>query len=255
MFSVIVASIFLGVTQIEVVREFDFEGDVFEIDQLGNIYALQRTEILKYTNQGDFLFKFSKPLEGNISTFDVSNPQKIVVFFEATGSIYLLDNQLNQHIDPINVFELSERNVKNVCYSINNHLWLYDSFNQEFIRADHRLALQARTGSFSNYLPSDFFPIKMLEKNDKLYVLSLKHGIAVFDIFGSFIKLMPLNNISDFQIIGDDIVFQSENGICKYNPLSFQQNCIEITTGEQAVIRQFGDEIYVNAGEKMTLYR
>ena len=74
-------------------------GDIadFTVDNLGNIYILNRDNQLKKINlQGDSMGVFNDVRQyGKISYIDATNPLKILLFYKDYGNVVALDRFLN----------------------------------------------------------------------------------------------------------------------------------------------------------------
>jgi glutaredoxin-related protein len=76
-------------------------GDVvdFAVDNLDNVYVLASTDQLKkYNSGGDSVAVFNNVKKfGKISTIDVSNPLKVLLYYKDFSTIVVLDRLLAKH--------------------------------------------------------------------------------------------------------------------------------------------------------------
>ena len=70
--------------------------DFITTDKLGNLYTVAGDEISKYDQNGKFLQKNSIKSLGKITSLDVTNPLKILVFYKDYNKIVFIDNMLAQ---------------------------------------------------------------------------------------------------------------------------------------------------------------
>ena len=61
-------------------------------DNLGNGYVYDLNTIIKYSPNGDSIGTYSNNRLGNITSIDVTNPYKILVFYADYSIIVFLDN-------------------------------------------------------------------------------------------------------------------------------------------------------------------
>ena len=240
----LIAVFFLGATLLGQVEEYSFSGDYFEVDHLGNVYSISSNSVSMLNDTGEVKYTFSDISLGDISSIDVSNPMKIVVFYKNSGKIFILDNQLSLHNDPLDLFQLVERDIQFVANSGSNNLWLYDQFSNQIIQVDYSMKITNSTGVLTGFLPYDFTPSKIIEKTEKLFVLSTKSELAVFDIFGSFLYKIILPNVSDFQIENNQVIYQKGKTMCFYNLLTHLEECVEIPVENDAIIKKQGNRYF-----------
>lgn len=246
--------IVLGVPVIHLVREFQFEGNSFEIDSLGNLYSITESSVSLIDEKGEIIQTFSQNNHGEISSIDVSNPMKIVVFYKSSGQVFFLDNQLSVHADPMDLFQLMDRDVQLIANATSNNLWLYDQFANQIIQVDRFMNITNSSGVLSGFLPHDFEPIKMIEKNEKLYVLSNKYGLAVFDVFGTFLYKIPLEGILNFQIDNEEVIYQKDNSLCFYNTRTHLEQCVSIPVSGNSIIKTNGKHYFALEGNLLKVF-
>lgn len=244
----------LSFTDLKLIREFEITKENFEVDHLGNLYSWDSSGLDLIGSGGEILKSFGEVNKGELTAIDVSNPLKIIAFYEYSGEVYILDNNLNLHTDAIDLLNLTDRNINIVAYSNNSHFWLYDLFGNEIIRVDQNLKTVNTTGYLNSFLDQEFVPGKIIEKNEKLYVLSKNKGIAVFDIFGSFIKLIPFQGVSDFQISGDFILYQKEESLFVYSQSNHDQTEINFSKDKPSVVKSANGKFYVLSSSLIRVY-
>jgi hypothetical protein len=67
-------------TAIAQTQILDANADYITLDPFGNIYAVRETQLTKFSPQGKLLFNYSNHTLGVISSIDVFNPMKIMLF-------------------------------------------------------------------------------------------------------------------------------------------------------------------------------
>ena len=99
----------------------------FTADNLGNIYGLTSGNQLKKIGlNGDSLAVFNDVRKyGKLFSVDASNPLRLVLFYKDFGIIVLLDRFLNLRTT-INLRTLNIFQVRAICQSYDNGIWLYD---------------------------------------------------------------------------------------------------------------------------------
>jgi hypothetical protein len=202
--------------------------DKISFDNLNNIYSIKDKQILKYDTKGNLLYNFSNNSLGNITSTDATNPFKILVFYKDFNTLLFLDNTLSTKWNSI---DLSSKNIlfpTLVCNSHDNGFWVYDSYNTALIRFDNNNSINQKTEYLQNLLNIPFDPIQMFEEGDLLYLNNPSAGIMIFDLYGTYIKTIPLKNIIIHQIVKDNIILSEGNKIKIFNMKTFNDKIINI---------------------------
>ena len=187
----------------------------FDLDSYGNIYTIENNTIIsKYNNQGKLLNSFSNPNYGTITSIDISNPDKVLVFYKDAAIILFLNEQFAPLINPINLFNLNYFNITLVSATNANTICIFDQTNLKLIILD----LFLKEKSQFQLLNTPFNPIKMVSwGNNKLVIHDPKVGFLFFDNFGTLEKEIALLVPNDFQINDTKILFLQDSIIKEYN--------------------------------------
>lgn len=171
-----------------------------------NTYYFSNTILSKNTEHKTL--NYSNFLYGNITSVDITNPLKIVVFYREFNVIVLLDSQLN------------ETDIIQIPYDISfatkgtaNHLWLFTTNTLTIENYNFK----------TNTVSSSSLPLKNIDvlnmKSTENYVyLQTPLGIQTYDYLGNFISEKKIDNIKDFQFsnrilytLSKDTIFQIDS--------------------------------------------
>jgi len=195
-----------------------------KIDDFGYIYVITKTEILKYNLNGLFIKSFSAKRYGSIDFVDVTNPLKILVYYKDFQHILFLDNQLTASSNMISLENLGLEQTSLVCNSVNNSFWLFDKQNNSLLRFDEKSNQLVKLDNLKRLLNLDFKPNFIKEKNNYLYLNCPNEGILVFDMYGSFLKTIPIKDLSEFDIRNENIVYFKADTLNEYKTKTFTTN-------------------------------
>jgi len=195
-----------------------------KIDDFGNTYVISKTEILKYTIRGLFVKSFSAKRYGGIDFVDVTNPLKILVYYKDFQQILFLDNQLTASSNMISLENLGLEQTNLVCNSVNNSFWLFDKQNNSLMRFNEKSNQLVKIDNLKRVLDIDLRPNFLKEKNNYLYLNCPDEGILVFDMYGSFLKTIPIKNLIEFDIQNENIIYFKDNALYEYNTKAFSTN-------------------------------
>lgn len=110
------------------------------LDNYKNTYFIKDQVLHKNGTEGNFIFNDFQL--GRITSVDIINPLKVVVFFQDTNTVVLLDNKLNE-IHRINFNTLPQfMNISTATNAGNNRLWLFNVDTQQLELFNFRSILQ-----------------------------------------------------------------------------------------------------------------
>ncbi|MFT6148603.1 MAG: hypothetical protein ACJAUH_001289 [Saprospiraceae bacterium] len=178
-------------------------------DKLNQIYLVTpNDELIKYSAEGQELFHFHDRTLGEITYIDATNPFQILVFFEDFQTIVWLDRTLNP-ISTINLSHFEFFQINTLAVSSDNHLWIYDNTTFQLKKINNQGQVLIESNEL-NALIDDLNPNFLIEKNNRIYLNNPETGILVFDNFGQFLQIIAITNLSNFQIINNQLFYQKE---------------------------------------------
>lgn len=186
-------------------------------DNLSNVYLVTNDQFTKYNGKLIHSKEFSNKNFGAITSADVNNPLRILLFYRDFGRIVFLDNTLSQNGDPLALEKLGFPMATLAASSFDNGIWIYDQPSFELVRFNNSLEISNRTGNLSQILGIELQPNFILEKDNRIFLNNPTTGILIFDVFGTFIKTIPVYNLTSFQVADDDIVYFSEGSLHAWN--------------------------------------
>jgi hypothetical protein len=199
--------------------------DFFTVDNIGNIYTIKEDELVKYLPNGKFFARYSNLKLGSISKVDATNPLKLVVYYRDFQQIVFLDNQLSVNSEIVSLEKLGYEQTDLVCASNNNSFWIYSKQNNELHRFNENSKEISATGNLKQILQNELSPNFMLEHNGYLYLNSPETGIYVFDIFGTFSRIIAIKHLRQFQVNENIVYYQRDSIFCSYNYTLFEEAC------------------------------
>ena len=185
-----------------------------KIDHYGNIYAVKDAQLSKFSLEGKLLYTYSKNSLGVISSIDVFNPMKIMLFYQDAGMLVFLNEQLALINDPISLFDANYTTIALASYSSANQIHLYDHANKYLFTLDFFMREISKTPIHF----SAFNPVKMIELEEKSLAFHVPEaGIYLFDIFGTFNKLVPIITQQPVTVTSELIYYSNNDEVNMYN--------------------------------------
>ncbi len=208
---------------------------ILEVDKLGYTYLVNSAnEIIKLKGK-EILFRFSSKRLGNISQLDVTNPQKILVYFGDYYQILFLDNTLSE-IMKLDLEGLGYWDVQGVALSRDNFIWIYDPVNVKLIKINQSGESVLSSNELYAYGFEDFSP--KIKVGDQVVYLYDSKKVKVFDEYGTWLRNYPIEN-SALQLVDGQIIFQKGTELKSYATKVEFKNPVSSLGKVEAGVRDF----------------
>ena len=94
-FSFIISPLQITAQDYTLIQKLPAKNASFATDYLGNLYLINDYNLSLYDSNGNFIKKFEEYKSGKISSIDVSNPLKILVYYADFMIVKVLDKTLH----------------------------------------------------------------------------------------------------------------------------------------------------------------
>ena len=197
-------------------------------DNLGNLYVVKDFALLKYNPSGNLLFTYSDNFMGEISSISIGEGLKVMVYYRDNGQMVVLDNTLSQIASAVNLNFNNLGTTTLATTSVQNSFWFFDPIGGAIIRTTNTINVIFNSGNLSQLLNYRINPNFMVEYSNRLYLNDPKIGILVFDIFGTYLKTIPIKGLIKFQVAEKGLYFYSNNQLYFYDFQYFNQIVIPL---------------------------
>ena len=165
-------------TKIEVIKldSINFKANSFYgVDGFKNYYYANNNVFFKKSEVATF--QYQNLSLGNLTKVDVSNPLKIILFYEEFNSVVVLDNQLNE-IQKIEFSNLENPIIaSSIGIAAQNQLWVYNTLNQQIGLFDLNTATYKNLGvpikETFNYYQTDFNYFNWIDSKNQWITTSI----------------------------------------------------------------------------------
>jgi hypothetical protein len=189
----------------------------FQVDNLGNLFLLTPdNQLKKYNAKGDSLSVFNDVRRyGKIAYIDVTNPLKILLFYQEFGTIVMLDRFLN-NINSIDLRQLGFYQVTCIGLAYDNNIWVYDELAGQLNKIASDGTIINQTNDIRQFTDSVPDPVLLTDQGGLVYLFDPQKGAFVFDHYGGFQKLIPLKNWRHFSVINKTLLGWNGHEFLKY---------------------------------------
>lgn len=229
----------------------------FTADNLGNIYILTTTGLLKkFNSKGDSLNVFNDVRRyGTVNTIDVTNPFKVLLYYRNFSTAVMLDRFLNR-INTIDFRKADIFQAKAITLSYDNNVWIYDEQSAKLkkIADDGKLIIE--TVDLRQVLDAAPSPDRIIDRDGYVYVCDVNKGIYIFDYYGALKNSLAIIGMKDVQVINKTILGRRGNKFVRYTlgTLELQEAGLpsKINDATSIYIMQHG--LYVQDSTGVTMY-
>lgn len=183
------------------------------LDNLGNLYGVRGSEVLRYDAKCTQLYRHSDLMMGRIDHIDASNPLKILLFYRDFSKVMFLDNTLTPTQGSIDLRPLGLSLATQACTSFDNGMWVFDAVSYRLVRFNQNMHLTNEVPNIDLITGSRINPTAMMESADRLFVYDPKAGLFIFDVFGTFIRSLPHTGADQFIAYGELLMFRHGNRV------------------------------------------
>ncbi len=183
----------------------------FAPDQFGNILAIQGDNLVKLNPKGDKIAAYSNPSFGTPTSLTAQDALNPLLFYQETYTLISLDNRLNESLIT-NFLEAGFYDVTLVCQGDEERVWLYDQaqdklFNYNILQNK----IEVTTLNITQLTGIENKPTQLLSTFNYTYVNIPEKGILRFTATGAFDKVIPLKNITYFDVSGQELYFTQDS--------------------------------------------
>ena len=190
----------------------------FKFDVFGNLYTIDLRNRLKvYDRDLNFLFEYYNNILGEISFVDVTNPKKIILFFNGFQKVIFVDDTLSE----IGRYE-GEFTILAVGSSRDNNIWIYDGLDYRIKKISSAGKMILESNPLESYHNINITPDYIIEYNNMVYMVEEGSGIAILDNFGNFSRYLPFENGSSLVLRDESFIYLKNNILTQQLVNSFE---------------------------------
>jgi hypothetical protein len=189
-------------------KSFALEADHFiGTDALHCFYYVKNEVLYKITEEKTW--SYQNVNLGKLSSVDIGNPFKIILFYRDYNTVIVLDNNLNELTGAIG---LPGANYNLVGFASENDLWLYskdDNLLKRFNYQNKNIQLITQPLSFYQ---KDFLAEEIFSDNQKVW-LSGPQGILTFNQYASYLSFTETSDIRNFIPLKDGFLYRKNEAL------------------------------------------
>jgi hypothetical protein len=158
---------------------------------------------------------------GKATLIDVSNPLKVLLYYKNFATVAVLDQFLGLR----NVIDLRKSNilqVKAICQSYDNKIWLYDELENKLKKIDEEGKQLLETPDFRLLFDEAPSPQVITDLDQQVYLYDSSKSVYVFDYFGTLNNKILISRWQNFKVAGKYIFGSLGNTLYRYEIKTFR---------------------------------
>lgn len=184
------------------------------LDEFENLYYINNNILFKKNNKEEI--SYSNILLGKLTSVNIQNPFKLILFFADFNAVIILDNKLNELSEKIDfTSETLFNNVQYVTGSSQNNIWLYADDNKLHLYDYKNLSERTQTQPMTFY-DSSFNPRAVIGTFKNVWILSAT-GVLQFNEYGNYIGELEKKGIEAVYPFQKGFIFRTEGSFYYYN--------------------------------------
>ena len=230
----------------------------FTVDNLDNIYLITSTNQLKKLNgNGDSAGVFNDVKRyGTLSSIDVTNPLKILLYYKNFATVVVLDRFLNIR-NTINFRKKNIFSVQSITTSYDNNIWFFDDQDYKVKKIDEEGKLLQETTDFRMLFDSVPSPIQITDKENFVYLYDPEKGFYIFDYYGSFKNRLPFLNWTNVAVSEKNMYGFKNKKLYSYelNSLTLKEYQLSSIFGKYTTIKAINGKVYLLKDDGIYIYQ
>lgn len=225
-------------------------------DELGNVYIVfEDNSLAKYSHTGDSLGNYRSIQNGNLQLVDASNPLKILLFYPEYGKIVFLDRMLSlkneMDLKKLNLFQVTA-----IGMARDGNIWAYDAQAAKLQKIDDQLHIMLQSDDLRSAVGNVLFPIQILDRDRKIYVVDSTKGIFVFDQYAGILTNIDLFHVKQLQVFDHTLVYSTAKEWISYDLNRMQEQKLRLPEDPDFIMARIEKEhIYYLYTGKLEIYR
>ena len=199
------------------------EFSYFNVDNLDNVYLVTNSnQLKKYYPNGDSAGVFNDVRTyGKLFSIDVTNPLKLLLYYQNFSTIVVLDRFLNMR-NVINLRKQNIFNVKAIGSSYDNNIWVFDEGDGKIKKIDDNGQVLSETVDLRMIFDTIPSPTQLIDQDGYVHLYDPDKGFYIFDIYGALKNKIPFLQWKNIEVIDKKLYGFSDSSLYQYQPGSLQ---------------------------------
>lgn len=247
----------LSVTQnnsFELQKSIEGNFSSVKLDEVGNVYLINaKKNLVKLNDNLDSLYTFeSKSME--VDVVAPQNSLKTLIHNRNLNTVLFLDKTLTPTSGEVELDAVNLPLVKAIGVSRDNNIWVFDDNEQELKKYNSSLEQVYSSGNLMNITGESWYPYSLVENEDKVYASDSTQGILEFDLYGSFLRVIPYKIKGSFYVVDNNLLYLKSDSLVVKDLLLKDEKKVGLPIRGITDFAYSKDRIYLLSKEKLHIY-
>jgi hypothetical protein len=247
-----------GSNPLTLMRQTPVDASDFSVDNLGNVYLITPdNQLKKFSAAGDSVAAYNEVKRyGTLTGTDVTNPLKILLFYQDFMTVLALDRYLSR-LFTIDLRQAQIFQASTVALSYDNNFWVFDEQNAQLKKIGDQGQAVMTSNDFRQLFGEIVSPREIVDQDGLVYLNDPAQGIYVFDYYGGFKVKLSFKGVSGLRVFGKNLFGIRDNELFSYQPGTLQEQHLSLPfpVKETARIRIVPGGLYVLKSGMLYYYR
>lgn len=229
----------------------------FNVDNLDQLYLItDNNQLKKLAANGDSVAVFNDVKKyGNPAYIDVTNPLKTLLYYKNYSTVVVLDRLLTVR-NNINLRKQQIFYVNNVTLSYDNYIWIFDEEDYRLKKIDEEGKILQSTTDWRMLFDTVPAPVKMIDRNNFVYLYDPAKGFYIFDYYGGFKNRLAFLNWNNIEVNGNTVYGFNDNKLYSYELKSLQlkEYTLPVFFGDYLSIKAMNRKVYLLKSDRVDIY-
>ncbi len=183
-------------------------------DRQGYFYiGLTNGDIDKYDREGNLLYHFSAPKNGQVSLIEAWQGLRIFCYYQDFQD-YLYLNRFLTESERFSVPNNQASFLSLVTLAWDNNLWIVDAQELNLKKIELPSNELITETPFNLNLENSSYQFEHIrDYQNRLYISDKQNGILIFDRFGNYLETLPISGVEHFSFVADELVYLKDDSV------------------------------------------
>lgn len=145
--------------------------------------------------------------------------------------------------------------VNNVSLSYDNNIWIFDEEDLKLKKIDEEGKVLQATNDWRLLFDSVPSPVKIIDRNNFVYLYDPEKGFYIFDYYGSFKNRLPFLHWNNVEVTGNTVYGFYDNNLYSYELKSLTLKEYKLPAwGDYYAIKAINRKLYLLKDNGLTIY-
>lgn len=191
--------------------QLNLSANSLALDNDKNLYVVEGAKVSIYYPDGELGYWYSNMYSTDIHNIDVSNPERILLFYKYDQKITILSQYFRTIETPFFLKEKGYKDVSLACTSPDDNVWIFSREEQILTKLTPNGDFITQSEKVSQVNDQAIKASYMACEGSNLYLADPDQGIFVFDPIGQYQETIPVTGFKDLRIKNGKIFYTHED--------------------------------------------